>query len=291
MPIQIASETELAKAQRIVIAEVRYTAEHSAPCPNLVEKFILAQGEKQITVPKVAQMEADDLADGQDITTSKAIGMSTTDLTTGEVGLKAILTDKLLRQSQPDLFRVIGRQMGDAMARKKDTDIIALFPALNASTTLGVADCTWTMAKLGSYMAYAKNSKFPKPISIVHHPYSIMDLVAAMTLTPSVTYPMPHGYSEDLLRDFWKMTVNGIPLFEDGNIPPNGSDDAVGAIFSRSAMCIVESLTPRTERERDASLRAWEVVVVADYGCFELDDTHGAPITIDAAAPADLYTS
>ena len=236
-------------------------------------------------------MDADDLADGQDITTSKAIGMSTVDLTTGEVGLKAILTDKLLRQSQPDLFRVIGRQMGDAMARKKDTDIIALFPALNASTTLGVADCTWTMAKLGSYMAYAKNSKFPKPISIVHHPYSIMDLVAAMTLTPSVTYPMPHGYSEDLLRDFWKMTVNGIPLFEDGNIVPDGSDDAVGAIFSKSALCIVESLTPRTERERDASLRAWEVVVVADYGCFELDDTYGAPITIDAAAPADLYTS
>ena len=236
-------------------------------------------------------MDADDLADGQDITTSKAIGMSTVDLTTGEVGLKAILTDKLLRQSQPDLFRVIGRQMGDAMARKKDTDIIALFPALNATTTLGVADCTWTMAKLGSYMAYAKNAKFPKPISIVHHPYSIMDLVAAMTLTPSVTYPMPHGYSEDLLRDFWKMTVNGIPLFEDGNIVPDGSDDAVGAIFSKSALCIVESLTPRTERERDASLRAWEVVVVADYGCFELDDDHGAPITIDAAAPSDLYTS
>jgi hypothetical protein len=291
MPIQIATTAQLDNAQRIVIAEVRFTAEHSAPCPNLVEKFTLGEGEKQITVPRVAQMEADNLTDGQDITTSKAIGMTTVDLTTGEVGLKCILTDKLLRQSQPDLFRVIGRQMGDAMARKLDKDIIALFPALNSSTTLGVADCTWTMAKLGGYMAFAKNKKFPKPISIVHHPYSIMDLVAAMTLTPSITYPMPHGYSEDLLKDFWKMTVNGIPLFEDGNITPNGSDDAVGAIFSREAMCLVESLAPRTERERDASLRAWEVVVVADYGCFELNDAAGAPITIDASAPADLYTS
>ena len=53
MPIQIASETNLANAQRIVIAECRFTGEHSAPCPNLVEKFHLGQGEKQITVPKV----------------------------------------------------------------------------------------------------------------------------------------------------------------------------------------------------------------------------------------------
>ena len=133
MPIQIATTSALDEAQRIVIAEVRYTAEHSAPCPNLVEKFILNEGEKQITVPKVAQMTADDLVDGQDITTSKAIGMTTTDLTTGEVGLKCILSDKLLRQSQPDLFRVIGRQMGDlaesAMKRAfKIKDVSQLLP-------------------------------------------------------------------------------------------------------------------------------------------------------------------
>ena len=291
MPIQIASETNLAKAQRIAIAECRYTAEHSAPCPNLVEKFTLAPGEKQITVPKVGQMDASNLTDGQDITTSEAIGMSTVDLTTGEVGLKVILTDKLVRQSQPDMFRVIGRQMGDAMARKLDEDIIALFTALNGSTTLGVADCTWTVAKLGSYMAFAKMKKFPKPIFIVHHPYSVMDLTRAITLTPMATYPIPHGYAEDLLTDFYKFSMNGIPVFEDGNITPDGSDDAIGCIASKSSMCTVQSVAPYTERERDASLRAWEVVVVSDYGCFELDDSYGAPITIDAAAPADLYTS
>jgi len=286
MPIQIASEAGLAEAQRIVIAEVMYTAEHSAPCINLVRKFRLNQDEKQITVPKVGQMAAANLADGQDITNSATIGMTSTDLTTGEVGLKCILTDKLLRQEQPDLFRVIGRQMGDAMARKKDTDIIALFSALNGGTTLGSANCTWTMAKLGAMIAYLKNKKAPFPIAVVQHPYAVYDLIAAMTLTPSATYPMPHGFSEDLLKDFWKLTVNRVPVFEDGNITPDSSDDAVGAIFSEEALCIVESLAPRTERERDASLRAWEVVVVGDYGCFELDDSYGAAVTIDAAAPA-----
>jgi hypothetical protein len=286
MPIQIASEVELAKAQRIVIAEVRYTLEHNAPCANLVEKFTLGQGEKQITVPKVGQATAANLTDGQDITVSQAIGMSTVDLTTGEVGLKFILTDKLLRQSQPDLIRVVGRQGGDAMARKLDTDIIALFSALNGGTTLGLANCTWTTAKLGAMIAYMKKQKAPDPIAVVQHPYAVYDLIAALALTPTVVYPIPHGYSEDLLKDFWRLSLGGVPVFEDGNIVPDASDDAVGAIFSKSSMCTVQSLAPRTEQERDASLRATEIVVVSDYGCFELDDTYGAPVTIDATAPA-----
>lgn len=286
MAIQIASEAELAKAQQVVIAEVRFTAEHNAPCVNLVEKFTLGQGEKQITVPKVGQMTAVGLTDGVDLVTSADIGMTSVDLTTGEVGLKCILTDKLLRQQKADLYRVVGKQMGEAMARKKDTDVIALFAGLNNGVTLGVATKFLSMANLGGCLAYAKASKYPKPVSIVHHPNTIYNLVKAMTLTPSATYPIPRGYSEDLLKDFWRITIDGVPIFDDGNIAADVDGDAIGVIFSKSALCVVESLTSRNERERDASLRAWELVLVADYGCFELDDSYGAPMTYDAAAIA-----
>ena len=43
-------------------------------------------------------------------------------------------------------------------------------------------------------------------------------------------------------------------------------------------MCIIESKAPGVERERDASLRGTEVVMVSDYGVFELDDSYGAPM-------------
>jgi hypothetical protein len=33
-------------------------------------------------------------------------------------------------------------------------------------------------------------------------------------------------------------------------------------------------------------MRATEVVIVADYGVAELDDSRGAPLTYDAAAPS-----
>ena len=82
-------------------------------------------------------MDAEDLVEGVDMVDSEDIDVSTVTATTAEVGLKVIITDTLVQQNNEDVFRIIGRQMGDAMARKKDTDIIALFGSLNGGTKLG----------------------------------------------------------------------------------------------------------------------------------------------------------
>jgi hypothetical protein len=39
------------------------------------------------------------------------------------------------------------------------------------------------------------------------------------------------------------------------------------------------------ERERDASLRAYEVVITEDYAVFEVDDTKGAAIQYEIGNP------
>lgn len=291
MPTQTATTGQLANAQRIAIEQARYTAEHSAPCINLVEHMRLAPGEKSIVVPKVSQMTASPLSDGVDLVTSEDIGMTTVTLTTSEVGLKVILTDKLVRQENEDMFRVVGRQMGDAMARKKDTDIIALFTAFNGGTQLGSSGTVLTAQRLGACIAFAKANKFPTPVAIVHHPNAIFGVVnsAALAGVTAITatagqYAIPHGWSEDLLRDFYKFTMNGVSVFEDGNIVSDVASE--GAIFSMSAAAYVEQVGFNTERERDASLRGTELVVTADYGVFELDDTYGAPMMYTSAAPA-----
>ena len=80
--------------------------------------------------------------------------------------------------------------------------------------------------------------------------------------------------------------INGVPIFEDGNITIDASDDAVGVIADKTALAVLKSVDTRTERQRDASLRATEVVITADYGVFELDDSKGAAFTLDAGTPA-----
>lgn len=286
MAIQMATTGNLEEAQRIAIAACRYTMEHNAPCVNLIEHMTLRQGEKQLTVPKVGQATASDLTDGQDMVDTQDIGMTTTDLTASEVGLKFILTDKLLRQNNEDSFKIVGRQMGDAMARKKDDDVIALFSALNDGTPLGDDNKEMTMTNFSACIAWAKSAKCPSPIAAVHHPNAVYQLMKSVAVTPSASYPIPHGYAEDLLKDFYSIKVSGVAVFEDGNIDVVTDASGYGAIFSKAAMVILESVGFNTEQQRDASLRATEIVVTADYGCFELDDDYGAAMQYEIGAPA-----
>jgi len=282
---QTATTGNLENASKIIIAAARYTEEHNAPAMALIESFSLPKGAKQVTVPKVGQMTISDLADGVDIVDEEEIGMTTVDLTAAEVGAKVILTDKLVREQQNNVFTIIGKQLGDAMARKKDTDVHSLYSSLNGGTTLGAAAATASLANIAGAIAYAKANKFGSNIYILQHPNAVF---ANTAVTASSTYPVPKGWSEDLLGNFFSglRPLNGVPIFEDGNLSVDGSDDAIGVIAEKSAMAVLNSVETRTERQRDASLRATEVVMTSDYGVFELDDSRGAPLTYDAAAPS-----
>jgi hypothetical protein len=285
--IQTATTGQLDEAQAIVIAECRYTAEHAAPTRNLVTHFRLGKGEKQITVPKVGQMTASDLTDGVDITDSESIGMTTTDLTTSEVGLKVILTDKLVRQEKPDVFKMVGRQMGDAMARAVDEDLIALFDGF--SNTAGSATAQLNYRSFMAVVAKLKVQKAPRPFSCVHYPYPIYWLSRDTSKVGSAGGTIPQGFSAELLKDFFNFSLDQVGVYEDGNLTVSSSATK-GAMFSKDALCFVESLTPNVERERDASLRATELVMVSDYGCFELDDDYGIEMQYLSSAPSTSST-
>ena len=282
---QTATTGNLENAQNIIIAAARYTEEHNAPAMNLIEQFSLPKGAKQVTVPKVGQMSMQDLTDGVDIVDEEDIGMTTVDLTASEVGAKIILTDKLVRQSAENVFSMIGRQLGDGMARKKDVDVLALYSGF--STDIGAAGRSMSLANVSAAVAYAKGKKFGSNVYIVQHPFAVWD-IANTAVTASSTYPVPAGWSADLLGNFFSglRPINGVPIFEDGNISIDSSDDAVGVIADRSALAVLKSVDMNKEQDRDISLRATEVVITADYGVFELDDSKGVALTLDAGTPA-----
>jgi hypothetical protein len=290
---QAATTGNLENAQRIIIAASRYTEEHNAPALALIEQFSLPKGSKQVTVPKIGQMTMSDLVDGQDIIDEEEIGMTTVDLTASEVGAKVILTDKLVRQAADNVFSMIGRQLGDGMARKKDTDVIALWPSLNGGTVLGADGRDMNTANTHAVISNAKANKFGNQLYLIHHPNAVATLSkqSATTADTAAAAGLTSGWSVDLLQNFYSglRPINGVSIFEDGNIEKVASvDSGYGVIADKTAMAALTSVDTRTERQRDASLRATEVVMTADYGVFELDDSRGAAIQFEIG---DLSTS
>ena len=282
---QAATTGALESAQRIILASARYTEEHNMPAVNLAESFTLPKGAKQVSVPKVGQMSMSDLTDGQDIIDEEEIGMTMVDLTAAEVGAKVILTDKLIRQAADNIFTMVGRQLGDGMARKKDNDVTALYSGF--STDLGASGRDFDIANVAAAVAYAKGSNFGSQLYINHHPFTVFDLAKEAAGT-AATYPMTPGWSQDLLGNFWSgiRPIFGVPIFEDGNITRTTAAATVGVIADKSALAVLKSVDTRTERQRDASLRATELVMTSDYGVFELDDSRGAALTLDSTTPA-----
>ena len=286
---QTSTSGNLQNMSRIMLAAARYTEEHNAPMVGLVEKFNLGKGEFQLTIPKVGQMDAEDLVEGVDMVDSEDIDVSTVTATTAEVGLKVIITDTLVQQNNEDVFRIIGRQMGDAMARKKDTDIIALFSGF--STALGADDRSLLLSNASAIIANAKANKFGNDLFVVHHPNAIWKLASSIGNTLA-TYPLPDAFNNPAVSDYYTgVKIAGVPFFEDGNIAKIGTDDSgYGFIGDRTAMGHLAARERREERDRDISLRAFEVVITEDYAVFEVDDSKGASARYEIGDPVTNNT-
>lgn len=285
----IATSAQAENAQKIMVAATRYVQEHKAPAYQLIEKIKLPKGHKSAEVPKVGQFSFSNLADGQDMTDDQTINIQTTNLTTREVGAKVIVSDKLLRQNgTTSIFSIVGRQAGDGFARKQDNDVTALYSALNGNTTFGAVTKFFTLANAAAAIIKARGKTEPfDPTYCVMHPHHFFKLLASVSVVGGTNLNPPAGLQTAALKNFFRHRFNGVNFFEDGNLTVDSSGDAIGVLAQQDALVALESKSFAIERERDASRRAWELNWVADYNVFELDDQHGAPMTYDAAAPAD----
>jgi hypothetical protein len=296
---QTATTGNLASAQRTVIRSARYTAEFNSPSWQLIDKVQLERGASTVTMPKVGQYVISDLVDGQDMVDEQAIGMTTVDLTSTERGAKIIVTDKLVRQNgTTSIFTIVGRQFGRAAARKQDRDTQALYAGLNGGTVFGESSAILNLDHFAATIVKARGGGRTStdeldgepfdPDYAVHHPHGVFSVTRAATAIGAATSMRVNDRREEkMLQRFFRISFNGVDLFESGNLGIDSSGDAIGVIAERGALVGLTSVGWRTERERDASRRAWELNHVADYGVFELDDERGAPMLFAADSPTD----
>ncbi len=300
--VQTATTGVLAEAQNTIIDASRFVMQHDSPSWNLIMKLPLPQGASTRLVPKVGEYTMSDLIDGQDMVDEQSIGMTNVTLTATERGGKIIVTDKLVRQNgTTPIFAMIGRQFGDAAVRKQERDTQALYVNLNGGVSFGLVAKKMTLGNFAGAIAKAKGGGVStttavgdpkpepfKPSYAVQHPHATFEVTRTATAIGSSTSMRVNDPREErMLNNFFQIRFNQVNLFESGNLDIDSSGDCIGVLAATDALVGLESKSWNVERERDASLRAWELNQVADYGVFELDDTKGAPLTFDATAPTD----
>jgi hypothetical protein len=260
-----------------IIAQARFTAEEQSLMRNLVTMYnIDAQPGVTVQVPKYPAIAAGDLTEGTDMS-STTVSTSSVSITVGEVGAQVLLTD-MAAMGAGNPADELGTVLGNAIATKMDSDIIALFDGF--STSLGATTTELTAAYLFQAAATLRANKAPGRLVGVFHPYQTYALKANLTNT----FANPNGgdLQNEAMRNGYVGTIAGIDIFESANVTVDGSGDAKGAIFAPEAIAVAMKRDFSIEPQRDASNRAFELNATAVYGVGELDDSYGVEMYFDA---------
>jgi len=260
-----------------IVAQARYTAEEQSLLRNLVTVYnIDAQPGVTVQVPKYPAVTAADLTEGTDMT-STTVSTSSVAITVAEVGAQVFLTD-MAAMGAGNPADELGTVLGNSIATKMDTDVIALFDGF--STSLGATTTELTAAYLFQAAATLRANKAPGRLVGVFHPYQVYALKANLTNT----FANPNGgdLQNEAMRTGYVGTIAGIDIYESANVTVDGSGDAKGCVFAPEAMAMAMKRDFNLEPERDASNRGFELNATAIYGVGELDDAYGVEMYFDA---------
>ncbi len=276
-----------------IIAEARYTMVHRAVMPSLVRTYKLPKGSDTITLPKFGTVTVASLTDGVDMASPQSVTPTTSlTLTAGEVGCQVVLTDKAVRNASEDMNRAVGRLQGEAMAKKVDQDLLGNFSSFTTHS-LGSSSVPGTPGLISAayFRLLGQTEPAPEPFALVLHPYTSKDLTDTITQLAAVSsnYTWHGAMAGELSQKVFTAGFRGVdklfgvPVYQSGNI--STTSGSLNAMFSKEAICYLSDVQPKTEKERDASLRAWEINYVSSYGYGLYQESFGVLITCDATAP------
>jgi N4-gp56 family major capsid protein len=263
-----------------IVAEAEFVIQEKSIMKNLVKNYTIAGGGKSVEVPIYSAVAAAAVAEATDLSNT-AVNPSSVTITASEVGVMTTLTDLARNSASRNVAADIGRLFGEGIAKKIDQDLIALFDGF--STTLGDGTGAISAASIFNAASTLRAAGLP-----VEECYAILHPKIAYDLKANLTNTFANANANDLaneaLRSGYVGSLAGIKIFETSNMSDTGTaGDYKGGIFHKDALAIAMMQDIKIETQRDASLRADEIVATAVYGVGELHDSYGVELHFDSS--------
>jgi len=263
-----------------IVAEALFVANEQSIMRNLVRNYTIVGGGKSVEVPIYGVVSASAVSEASDLSNT-AVNPSSVTITASEVGIMTTLTDLARNSASRNVAGDIGRLFGEAIAKKVDADLSALFTGFSEGQ--GSAGAELTIDEMFKAVAKLRTANVPAPYYGVFHPKVMYQIKKQLTNTFVGSAGNMPDLGNEALRAGFVGQIAGVQVFESSNISVDGSDDSIGAIFSQDALGMAMMQDLKIESQRDASLRADEIVATAVYGVGELHDSYGVKLTADSA--------
>lgn len=283
--LSLSDTSNLEDMSAIVIADAIANIEPAGPTNQLVTKYPIQQGAKQINLPLWGRLSAAAITEGIDIAVPQQMSVTVRNLTAGEHGILTFVSDRLKRQNNENVLSEVGNMQGNAMGRLLESDLVTLFDSVSKSTPGAGNNMTfYHIAGATSYLRTDNNASFgpaPGKANAVLHPEQIRRLVQEVSTiqgggtTGMAAQPIPTGLTEEVIENYFRGNeqIFGTRIWESGVVGrPAGTGDAKGCMFVPQAFALAMALEVEAEDERDISLRGTEIVMVAEWGESEVVD-------------------
>ena len=266
-----------------ITAEAIFTFQDVGVVRNLVTMYPITGSGKVVDIPIYPTVSAAAVAEATDLTNT-AVSTSNATITVGEKGIMATLTDMARNTASRNVGADLGRLFGEAIAKKVDTDLVALFSDFASGNDLGSAGTELTADLLFKAQAILRSGGVPAPYSAVFHPKALFNLKKTLTQAGYAgTATAISDVGNNILNSGYIGTVAGIDVYEDANFTINAYDDISGGVFHSSSIGLAMKQEFKIEAQRDASMRADELVATVVYGVGIAKDANGCTVVVDSA--------
>ena len=264
-----------------ITAEAMFVANERSIMRGLVKNYSIPAGNgKTITVPIYPTQSAAAVTEGDEVDNT-AVSTNGVTLTVSTVAIRTMITDLVRASSASNVVADMGRLFGEAIAKKMDKDLLALFSGFG--TGVGGASTAMSAALVAQAVARLRANAVPgDALACVVNPYVAYDL--KKDLTNTFANPNAGIIQNEAMATGYVGTLFGVPVFESSNIVDTGTaGDYVGAVFHRDALGLAMIGDISIETQRRASFVGDDIVASAHYAVGELYDGYGVKITADSS--------
>ena len=261
-----------------IVAEALFVASEQSVMRGLVRNYTIAGGGKSVEVPIFSTVSAAAVNEATDLSNT-AVNPTSVTITASEIGIMTTLTDLARNSSSRNIAADIGKLFGEAIAKKMDQDLTALFDGFSSS--IGGAGQELTVDRIFQAVATLRQANVPGPYYGVLNPKVAYNV--KKNLTNTFVNPNPNDLTNEALRTGYIGNIAGVQIFESSNVDgTTDTDNCKGAIFSQDALGLAMMQDLKIETQRDASLRADEIVATAVFGVGELHDSYGVELLAES---------
>jgi len=268
-----------------ITQEAIFTFQETSVMRPLVTTYPISGQGKTIEVPVYPTISASAVNEASDLSNT-AVNPTSATITASEIGVMTTLTDLARDSASRNVGADIGKLFGEAIAKKVDTDLAGLLDDFASANDQGGAGTELTADLLFKAQAILRSANVPAPYYAVFHPKATFNLKKTLTQPAYTTSSSGYAISDignEALRNGYIGRIAGIDIFENANISIDAYDDSFGGVFHPQSIGLALKEDFKVETQRDASLRATEIVASITVGSGVLKDTYGVTVKVDTA--------